>query len=150
MRRPRQGWSLRTGAALQLSRPRLPKWSTLCDPVRGVRRSLRGDMEGDGGATDASGSLCPGGLLLCDGFESAVLDARWSPISLSDATIAPSGQRAARGTRSLHVQKPAIATAGMNHYDWIEAAHPTVSEFHMRGFFYVQAPLPLGFAILMR
>jgi hypothetical protein len=103
----------------------------------------------DGGVgADLGPSLCPAGLLLCDGFESATVDSRWTTIA-TNGQLQPDDSRAFRGARSLHVHKPAITVAGTNTSDFLQAASPALTPFYMRGFVYLPSPAPQGFAIFM-
>jgi hypothetical protein len=75
--------------------------------------AVRADLAGvDLAGGDASvASLCPGTFKICDGFETATLDARWTS-DLHGGTITVDTSRAYRGASSLHLHTDAAATAG--------------------------------------
>jgi hypothetical protein len=110
----------------------------------------------DGAASDGApgGSLCPNGLLFCEGFESGLNGTIWSTTAQNTMVTLDPG-RAYRGTHSLHVYldaaTPAQGDAVMN--GWVAekksfvGAQPVLA---MRFFLYLPANPPTQHTIFLR
>lgn len=106
------------------------------------------DMGGDTGMTiDAPPSLCPGPFLMCDPFESSMLDARWQ-LDNSMGSVAVDATRAYRGGSSLHShvdaigQTPVTSPRGsMRSYQGL----PVTGTFYVRVFAYFPSTIPQRF-----
>jgi hypothetical protein len=87
---------------------------------------------------------CPKNALLCDSFEAATLDARWTPdVSNNGSALTLDDMRAARGSRALHAHVTSGFTqAFISEHETFPAA---AQGFWGRVFFYVEDPIPTRF-----
>ncbi len=86
--------------------------------------------------TGGNPSLCPGTFKICDGFEDATLNARWTQ-DTSGGTFTLDKSRFYRGSQSLHMHAAASPNAGTDPFCNLVANNLTLSgTAYVRAFFY--------------
>jgi hypothetical protein len=98
----------------------------------------------DGSPPDLLSAGCPTGVLLCDGFESGIIDSgRWDlGEGAAGATIALDSTRAHRGQWSLHAHLGPVAngTTAMAAIGESNTFKPAGSSFFVRAWYYLSSP----------
>ncbi len=121
------------------------------DSGNGVDGGERDGGAGEGGG-DAGGnpSLCGGGFLFCDGFESGIDASTWQVGTTMEGHVAVDSTYVYRGAKALHASLDAFQgglaygpSAQLLHHDMSWPGH-----IFVRAFVYAPQPLPANFTTL--
>jgi hypothetical protein len=95
-------------------------------------------------------SLCPGTFKICDGFEDATINARWSQ-DTSGGTFTLDNTFSYRGNQSLHLHDNGAASAGADPFTNLvtHMAFPLSGVAYARVFFYFPPTYPGAFNQVM-